>query len=198
MFYKFIRALLFLPIKFFYPTKVIGKKNLLKERCILYSNHKSNLDAIIIGINVKQKISFLSKIELFKTKLSKWFYTKIGAIPVNRGKADIGAIKQVLTLLKNGGTLGIFPGGTRQKNEGEEEEYKNGVTIFAVKGKAPVIPMVFLNKPKLFKKNVLIIGKPFYLENETGKLEKEYLDKSAELLKLKQQELIELYNKGEF
>ena len=194
MFYRFIRALFYLPIKIFYPTKIIGKQNLPTKKCILYCNHQSNLDSILIGVNLKQQISFLGKSELFKSKISSAFFRAMKVIKVDRGKADIGAIKQVLTLLKNNGILGVFPAGTRTKIEGQVEEYKNGIALFAIKANAPVVPMIFLKKPKIFRRNKLIIGQPFYLENINGKISKEHLEQCVELIKLKQQELFNTYN----
>jgi 1-acyl-sn-glycerol-3-phosphate acyltransferase len=196
MFYEVVRALFYLPIKLFYPTKIIGKEHLLREKSILICNHKSNLDGIIIGVNLKQKISFLGKSELFKNKLSRWFFTKMKVIEVHRGSADLKAIKQALTVLKNGGILGIFPAGTRT-SEQDEEEFKNGVSMFSVKAKAPIIPMMFVKKPKLFRKNTLIIGKPFDLTlEENEKLTKEVLNKLTSIVQIKQNEL-SLLNKGE-
>ena len=75
MFYYFIRALFYLPIKIFYPTKIVGRQNLINGKSILICNHTSNLDGIIIGVSLKQQISFLGKAELFRTKnLSLVFY----------------------------------------------------------------------------------------------------------------------------
>ena len=42
-------------------------------------------------------------------------------IKINRGEADITAVKQVLKLLKSGGILGVFPGGTRNSEEADEQ-----------------------------------------------------------------------------
>ena len=188
MFYNFIRALFYLPIKLLYPTKVVGKDNLIEGKCILIANHTSNLDGIIIGVNLKKQISFLAKAELFKTKLSNWFFKKMKAIKVNRGKADIAAVREVLKLLKQNGTLGVFPGGTRVEEE-EDEQFKGGVAMFAIKASAPIIPMKFVKKPKVFRRNTLVIGKPFYLEQTESKLTKEEIERATKIIKQKQTEL---------
>lgn len=195
MFYEVVRALFYLPIKLFYPTKIMGKEHLLNKKCILMCNHKSAVDGIIIGVNLKQKISFLGKSELFKNKLSRWFFTKMKVIEVHRGSADIKAVKQALTVLKNDGILGIFPAGTRTSEE--DEAFKNGASMFSVKANAPIIPMYLVKKPKVFSKNTLIIGKPFYLKlEENEKLTKEVLNKLTLVVEEKQKEL-SLLNKGE-
>ncbi|PKK96015.1 MAG: hypothetical protein CVV59_00645 [Tenericutes bacterium HGW-Tenericutes-4] len=195
MFYWFIRGLFYLPIKLLYPTKIIGKEHLIKGKSILICNHKSNLDAIILGVNLKHKIHFLGKIELFKTKLSRWFFKKMNVIPVNRGSADLKAIKEVLTILKQGKTLGIFPSGTRT-GEFEVEEHKNGAALFALKTNAPIVPMLIQKKVRPFRKNTLIIGQAFNLEEKPNvRLTKEVLLKHTQIISLKQQELETLFTK---
>jgi 1-acyl-sn-glycerol-3-phosphate acyltransferase len=190
MFYSFIRALFYLPIKLFYPTKIVGKEHLIKGKSILICNHKSNLDAVILGVYLKQKVHFLGKAELFKNKLSRWFFKKMLVISVNRGQADLKAVKEVLTVLKNNQTVGIFPAGTRTE-EFEQEEHKNGAAMFALKTNAPIIPMLFHKKPKLFRKNTLLIGAPFYLKQEQKEpLTKENLQQYTNVITQKQQELL--------
>jgi 1-acyl-sn-glycerol-3-phosphate acyltransferase len=188
MFYYFIKALFYLPIKLLYPTKVLGKENLIEGKCILVANHTSNLDGIIIGVNLKTQISFLAKAELFKTKLSSWFFKKMKAIKINRGEADLTAVREVLKLLKQNGTLGIFPGGTRTEKT-EDEDFKGGVAMFSLKTNAPIIPMKFLKVPKVFRRNTLVIGKPFQLGQIEGKLTKEKLEQATKIIKQKQTEL---------
>jgi len=189
MFYSVIRLLFYLPIKLLYPTKIVGLEHLIKGKSIIICNHKSNLDAIILGVNIKQKIHFLGKIELFKTNLSAWFFKKMNVIAINRGTPDIKAIKEVLTALKNDSIVGIFPAGTRVA-ENEQEEHKNGAALFALKTNAPIIPMILQKKAKLFNKNTLIIGQAFYLQEEPNiKLTKEVLSKHTQIITNKQKEL---------
>lgn len=195
MFYWFIRALFYLPIKLFYPTKIIGKENLVRNKSIYICNHQSNLDGIILGVYLPYKIHFLSKAELFKTKLSSWFFTKMELIKVNRGKADIKAVKEALTVLKQEGILGIFPSGTRTNTE-EEIEYKNGTAMFAVKSGASIVPMRLIKKPKIFCRNTLVIGKPFTLSlSEEEKKNKDALTSLTKEIK-RQEELLQ-QTKGE-
>ena len=53
----------------------------------------------------------------------------------------------------------VFPQGTRSSKE-DIEGLKQGVAMFCLKTKAPLIPMVYLKKNKLFRRNTLVIGKP--------------------------------------
>lgn len=52
---------------------------------------------------------FLSKKELFDNRLLRPFVKGLGGIPVDRGHADIAAVRSALKVLKEGYGLGIFP-----------------------------------------------------------------------------------------
>ena len=69
MLFVILFALCWLPVRIFYPTKVIGKKNMLKKQGFVFAcNHYSNMDPIIINIQLNTKMRFLAKKELFKNK----------------------------------------------------------------------------------------------------------------------------------
>lgn len=51
---------------------------------------------------------------------------------MKRGKADVGAIKEAMRVLKNGEKLLLFPEGTRVK-EGETGEAHTGAAMFATR-----------------------------------------------------------------
>ena len=131
MFYRIAYCIAWPFIKLFYPTKVIGKENIKKGKCIYACNHQSFADAFILGIALKNQLHFLAKKELFEKKTPmSWFMKKVGGIPVSRGQADITAIKTVITTLKNDGQLLVFPQGTRKQTPEDVEALKNGCSIF--------------------------------------------------------------------
>ncbi len=168
MLYKILYILAWLPLKLLFPIKVVGKKNLLKSKAILCCNHQSNYDFIPIYYASKTKVYSLCKKELYSTKFKAWFYKNMRTIPVNRAKPEISSIKNCLKVLDNNYNLLIFPEGTRTNNE-DVEGLKNGVAMFALKSKAPIIPMAYLKKNKIFRRNKLIIGEPIYFDLENKK-----------------------------
>ena len=53
-------------------------------------------------------------------------------------------------------------------------QVKQGIITFASKGDAVIVPMVMYRKPKLFRKNYIIVGEPFKVEGENpARLSKE-------------------------
>ena len=159
-----------LPVGMLYPTKFIGKKHIPKGPCIIASNHRSNMDAVLLATHTWEKKFYLAKKELFSSKFKSAFLKGLGCIKIDRQGNDIAAIKESLNILKKGKKLVIFPEGTRTNNENNElGQMKQGVAMFAIKAKVPVVPMYILNKPKVFRRNKVFIGQPFTLEEFYGK-----------------------------
>ena len=183
-----------IPVLLFLPTKIIGRKNIrqLKSNFIVCCNHTSNWDAIILQGRLPRRYIMLGKAELFKNKLLGWFLRSLGAYPVRRGENDIESVRHILRGLKDGKNLLIFPQGTRVK-ESEYLEIKNGTAMFALKSQKPIVPCIFVKDTKLFRPNVLIVGKPYNLsemeEFKDKKITKELLDSASEIIVNKMLEL---------
>ena len=163
--YWFLKIILYLPIRIFFPTHITGRKNLGKGKVILVCNHQSNLDPLIISLLIPKQPYFLAKQELFKNKFLSSFFKQIGSIPVDRKNVGISTIKEALSVLKQEKRLVIFPEGTRKKISLEDSEnLKNGAGMFALKAQCNVVPMYFTKKPGFLRFTKLIIGKPINLE----------------------------------
>ena len=196
-FYRFLRVIL-RPIQMLvWPTKVIGAENVKKVKGALFTcNHYSKMDSMIpYFVLFKKEAHALAKYELFTNPVAGWFLHKMGAIPVRRGEADIEAVKQVLRVLKDGKQLLIFPEGTRNK-EGTQQmaEFKTGTARFAIKAKVPVVPMIYYQSPKAFRKNWLYVGEPFSLEEFYGARTIDENHAATEVIKEKMDETRRLCN----
>ena len=107
MLYYIIRAIL-LPLSISYFGNQ-GKENLPTEgSAIIFSNHTSLFDPIVLGCLLPRKIYFMAKQELFRIKPFALFMKGLGAFPVKRGTADISAVKTALYTLRKGEVFGIF------------------------------------------------------------------------------------------
>ena len=182
-FYSFCRGLLYLPVKFLFPTKVVNKDNLpLPEKIITVSNHTSILDIPVIGVSVPGYRHLIGKKELtnskFFAKIMKW----ADAIAIDRGKADLAAMRKIMAVLKEGDGISMFPEGTRNKTGDELQEVKAGVALFAIKGNACVCPIMLYRKPKVFRKNYLIVGKPFFVAEEGKRADAEAVAQGTALI----------------
>ena len=180
-------------IRLFFPTKFIGKENMPKGACIIASNHTSNMDAVNLACHTWEKKYYLAKKELFKNKFINFFIKSWGGIKIDRQGNDVNAIKDSLRVLKNNKKLIIFPEGTRTNNENMElGEVKQGVAMFAIKAKVSIVPMFIMKKPKIFKRNRVVIGEPFELSEFYGKkLSAEELAVATHIVSKKMNELRE-------
>lgn len=164
--YKFCRIIYSFIIKILYRPKFYGIENIPDTGSLIFAgNHKCALDPIIVMSSTNRVIHYMAKSELFKGLHGKLF-EKIGLIKINRGKNNIVAIKQTEEILENGGTVGIFPEGTRNRTKNELLNFKYGTVIIAKKTNTPIIPFAIRGKYKLFRKSLEIeFGKPFKVNN---------------------------------
>lgn len=172
MFYNIITNSLHLFCKMFFKINLVGLENIPTEgRIILAANHKSNLDPVFIAGEIrKRKLTGLAKKELNKNKLLAWFIKKLNVITIDRENPDISTIKKVLKALKDDSALVIFPEGTRVKGE-EFGDAKQGLGMFAIKGKSNIVPISIVTNYKIFSTVTIFIDKPISVD--------EYLNKKA-------------------
>ncbi len=171
-FYTFVRGLIYVPVKILYPTKVLNRQNLPKtNQIITVSNHLRWLDIPVLAINVPGFRRFIAKKEIGKNKFIRKCALGLGVIFIDRNKADLHAIRESVNTLKSGGGISIFPEGTRNKSaDGALQEVKGGVTMLALKGNAPIVPLILYRKERIFRKNYLYVGEPFRLDEFKGRL----------------------------
>ena len=163
--YAILKFLLWLPLRIFYPMKVVNKKYLKhKGSCIYAPNHQSWIDAFLIAIRISNSTYYMGKKELFKNFFLSLLLKCIHAFPVDRQNLDMQSIRTVKKLFDNNKSLVMFPQGTRKDQADNFEGMKNGAVYFAIKFKTPIIPMYFEKKPKVFRCNKLIVGEPINFE----------------------------------
>lgn len=165
MLYRIIRGLIRPIVFLLYRPKVEGLENFPESgKTIVYSNHISVLDPVIIGCILPRKIHFMAKVELFKNPLFSFILKKLGAFPVKRGTADISAIKNSLQVLKEGKVFGIFPEGTRSR-QGGIQHFSHGIASIAHRSKAKIIPIAIKGQYKLFRPINIKIGEALNVEH---------------------------------
>lgn len=143
-----------------FRVHITGRENIPQGGCVVCPNHKSNYDPpfMATALTQGQSLAIMAKKELFEKKFANWFFHSVGAFPVNRGGADITAIKTALQAVKDGRKLVIFPQGTRDAHEGETKE---GAAMLAARTHAPILPMYITEEKKRFGRVDVVIGQPF-------------------------------------
>ena len=136
---------------------------------IVICNHISNADPVFLCAgDLKQQPHYMAKKELFKVPLLNLLIRALGAYPVNRGGADVGAIRHTIEMLKRGAAVGMFPQGHRYNDvDPRETPVKSGAAMIALKAGVQILPVyvkVKNNRLRFLCKKEVIVGKPIALE----------------------------------
>ena len=110
------------------------------DLCILASNHCSLLDPPVLVCPVTHRVVHcLARDTLFRG-VGAWLLPRLGAVPLSRGRGDVGALRKALGILAQGQVLGLFPEGARSP-DGEIRPAKGGLGFLVSKARAPVVPV---------------------------------------------------------
>ena len=126
----------------FFKITVFGKENVpQKGPFLLISNHQSFLDPLFCGVFLKRHLYFLARDTLFRNYLFGKLLASVNVIPVRRSEADISAVKTVISKLKQGRGVCLFPEATRTK-DGKIADLKPGFGLLGRRGQAAIIPTI--------------------------------------------------------
>ena len=166
--FKLLSPLLLTLFKLYYSPKVFGKGNIPKKGAVVIcSNHKHVLDQCLAAMATHRVINYMAKSEYFKGSFA-WFFKLTGCICVNRNGHDEEAKASANAVLENGGALGIFPEGTRNKTDDLLGQFKFGAASLACKNEAMMVPVAVTGEYKFRSKTLSSrIGKPFSTKGMT-------------------------------
>ena len=153
-----------------FRVECVGRENLKKVQtrgCILAPNHISAIDPVFVVITRfwGRRMVVFAKKELFEINaLLTWFFRCCGALCVRGTKEEVAVIGETVKQCQNGGTLLIFPEGTREK-DGVLLQPKSGLFVIAAGAGVDVVPVrIYYDTPdgkmKLFCKVRVVYGEP--------------------------------------
>lgn len=149
---------------------------------VLIGNHVAAADpGIAISFFPERDIVPLAKIETLGTPVMRYFIRHYGAIPINRGEADLTALKTAIDFMRRGYVLMLYIEGTRSPEgliRGQE-----GSAYLALKTDATIVPVGIWGTQgfplrwfsELRRTDVYLrFGRPFKFRHEGGKLPREH------------------------
>ena len=166
--YKLLAPVLKPVFRFYYSPRVFGKGNIPEKGAVVVAgNHKHVLDQCLAAITTHRAINYMAKAEYFQGSFA-WFFKLAGCICVNRNGHDEEAKSSANAVLSNGGALGIFPEGTRNKTDNLLGEFKFGAASLACKNEAMIVPVAVTGEYKFRSKTLCSrIGTPFSTKGMT-------------------------------
>jgi len=113
----------------------------LKGPAILAGNHVAVLEIVMMAVYSPAIVEFLGAGDIPLDPNMAWLANLYGYIPIQRGTLDRAGIKKALSVLKQGGIIGVFPQGGIW--ETSVSQVRVGAAFLSEKGEAPVTPIGF-------------------------------------------------------
>lgn len=84
----------------------------LEGPAVVVANHQGMLDFILVAAALPQReISFVASMQYFDRWWLRWLLNWMGVIPKRQFYPDLGAVKNIIARVRQGGVVGIFPAG---------------------------------------------------------------------------------------
>jgi len=108
--YRLNRLLLGLLLETSMDLSLKGEENIPQEGAVLVSNHRSDLDPLILSLRIEQPINWMAGKYLYNIPLVREILSNAGTIPISRELKEKAYAKAAQALKKNQ-LVGIFPEG---------------------------------------------------------------------------------------
>lgn len=174
--YKICKLIYTVLLKVLFRPTAIGTENIPEDGAIIFAgNHRHAFDPVVVMTHTKRIVHYMAKESLFKG-LHGILFKHLGLIKVYRTKNNPEAIQSAVELLKQGGTLGIFPEGTRNKTEEPLLKFKHGAAKIAKEANSKIVPFAIKGEYKVFRKKLIIeFGKPIDVSDMEVEVATDYI-----------------------
>jgi 1-acyl-sn-glycerol-3-phosphate acyltransferase len=182
---QLINRLLIRPISMaLLRLEIEGRENIPCGPFILMANHINWIDPVVAGLVIYPRDAmFMVKVENIEHRYLRFFFAAYGAVPIDRGEADLAAIRRAVEVLTvDRDILYVAPEGTRS-GDGRLLEARNGMTFVALRAGVPILPVGISgvtalreNLQRRRRTNVLArVGYPFRLRSPARRARRETL-----------------------
>ena len=139
--------------------EISGQENLPKNETVVYmANHQSDLDWPILFRVIPGKYLFVAKRELFDIPVFGAYMRIQKYIPIERTniRKSLKTYQSVISLIKKGNSIVLYPEGTRSYNE-KLQQFKSFSFTFLKEAKVRVVPIAIDGSINIQKKGSKLI-----------------------------------------
>lgn len=152
---------------------------------LVVSSHQSHLDPLLLGLATDRRLSTLARSSLYHFKPFGTVITALDAVPIDRNASMLKTMKAIISRLRDGRAVVIFPEGTRTAT-GRLGELKSGFALIAKKAEVPIAPVAIVGAYECWPRTSLL-PRPGRIRLEFGSL-----IPAAEIATLDEREILEL------
>lgn len=144
-------------------VEVEGRENIPQETFVVYGNHKSMADIIVVYYAYHRVMSAVAKNNLLKVPVLRQLMDYFAVVPMNRENEREGVkdLIKAIQLVKDGYNMLIFPeGGIKSREVETMVGFKAGAFKLATKADATISPISIIGStsiPKNFPKRKSVI-----------------------------------------
>ena len=117
--FKTLSPLFKLHFKVKYNLEAFPCEDKVPHPALIMSNHLTTMDPFMMALSFKRPIYYITSDDLFTipvvSPIIKWL---VAPIPKAKSKSDLNTVRSTLKVLKEGGTVAVFPEGNRSLSGG--------------------------------------------------------------------------------
>ena len=149
--YRFLRITSRLLVVCMFDYRVIGRENMPAFGPVLVlSNHQSMLDPLLVGLIFDRQLQYLAKKSLFHNPVLRFIIDSVGTIPIDRERGGLEGLRIIISRLKEGRAVVLFPEGTRSR-DGQLLPVKAGFIAVARRSHATLVPMAIVGANEVMR-----------------------------------------------
>ena len=131
---------------------------------ILCSNHVSASDPFALAVCMRRRPHFMGQGGAVQKPSCRRLHLRHRRLSPSAGASDLGAVRESIRLLNEGHVVGIFPQGTRSR-ENAHTHLEPGVALIALRAGVKVVPAYIDGPYRLFRKTRVVFGPPVSLDD---------------------------------
>lgn len=137
-------------------------KKRIKGGALVIANHITLFDPMYLLLIIKSRRHHcICMEEMFHPAIKGWLFSKAFlCLPINREKVSFGQIKDIISHLKNGDMVTMFPEGKVNEEKEGMQSFKSGMVMMAMRGGVPIYPVYIKRRKHFYSRLEAGIGSP--------------------------------------